>query len=88
MAEQSKQVCVRLDTPKKLNAHYASRKTLFRLRASLLCAACLDDVKHGKVAAVEGNGLKLHKKMFAEKIFDPLFMINNEYFGPQGITTP
>lgn len=83
-AERSKQVCVHLKTSQKLNAHYASRQTLFWHQDHLLCAACLDDLKNGKSRIIEDKGVKLQEKLFAEKIIGPLCHTNNEYFGLQG----
>lgn len=83
-AEKSKHVCVHLETSQKLNAHYASRQTLFWLRDSLLCASCLDEIKNGKSDTVEGNKIKLHEKRFTEQLIGPLCLINNEHFGLRG----
>ena len=83
-AERSKHVCAHLKTPQKLNAHYASRQMLFWHQDSLLCAACLDDLKNGKTTAAENNGLKLHEKLFSEQIIGPLCHTNNQHFGLRG----
>lgn len=76
-----KHVCRHLNTSHKLNAHYASRRTLFWHQDSLLCAACLDDMKNGNRDAIENNGLSLQDNLFTEQIVAPLCMINSEHFG-------
>ena len=67
-SERSKHVCVHLKTSQKLNAHYASRQSLFWHQDSLLCATCLNDIKNGKADAIEDKGVRLHEKLFTEQI--------------------
>lgn len=83
-AERSKHVCVHLKTSQKLNAHYASRQTLFWLEDSLLCAACLNDVNNGKSDAIEDKGVRLQENIFTEQIIGPLCLTNNRHFGLRG----
>jgi len=79
--EKHKHVCKHLNTSHKLNAHYASRQALFWHRDSLLCAACLEDMKNGNWDASEKDSLKLQDNLFTEQIVGPLCLINNEHFG-------
>jgi hypothetical protein len=82
--ERSKHVCVHLKTSRKLNAHYASRQTLFWHQDSLLCADCLDEAKNGKSNVIEENRVRLHEKIFTERIIGPLCLTNTKHFGLQG----
>ena len=80
-ATSHKNVCRHLNTPQKLNAHYASRQKLFWHRDNLLCADCLDEINNGNMAVVENSSLKLHDSVFTEQIVGALCLINNDHFG-------
>lgn len=81
--ENRKRICPHLNTPQKLNAHYASKQMLYWHRGNLMCDACRDDVKNGKADAIEKSSLELQEKMFTEQFITPLCLINRKYFGPQ-----
>lgn len=75
-----KHVCRHLNTSRKLNAHYASRRKLFWLQDGLMCASCLDDINNGNMEVVENSSLKMHDNVFTKQIVGQLCLMNNEYF--------
>jgi hypothetical protein len=79
-----KHVCRHLNTSHKLNAHYASRQALFWQQDSLLCAACLEDMKNGNGEIIAKGSLKLHDNIFTKQIVGPLCLMNSEHFGLKG----
>ncbi len=79
--ESHKHVCRHLNTSRKLNAHYASKQTLFWYQDSLLCAACLNDINNGNRDIAENGTLKLHDDIFTKEIVGPLCVINSAHFG-------